>query len=129
MSEVTGQIVKIDEKDSKNGGKYTVINLRGQSKGFYDWDDCGIKPCISNGDTVKIDYDDGNYPRVTGLEIISKGTDTGKACEYSDRDIQITRMCALKCAAQVLANSDMPYDDLVGEITGIAEKLENWIMR
>lgn len=63
------------------------------------------------------------------MEIISKGTDTGPAFEYSDRDIQISRMCALKCAAQALENCHMPYESLAGEIIEIAEQLEKWILR
>jgi len=125
MPEVTGQVEKIEGKQAKNGDEYTTISLKGKRKRLYDWDGHCARAGIATGDTIRIEHDGSEYPRVTGLEKVELGESTGtnENEHQGSKGERETRMCALKCAARVLQSTDQTAT----EITQLAEKLEKWI--
>lgn len=129
MPEVTGQVEKIEGKQAKNGGEYTAITLKGQKNSFYDWGRHCAEAGITAGDTIKIEHDGKEFARVTGLKKLESGEaiETKRRGSQRDKDSQIARMCALKCAASILQGSNLTYEEQVGKIFGLAVKLEDWI--
>lgn len=121
----TGEVENMQSKQAKNGGTYTAIILKGKKKSFYDWDGHCELAGIALGDTVKIEHDGSEFPRVTGLEKLGASKSTGTSGNESEesKDGAETRMCALVCAALVLHGSNPPEE----EITSLAEHLERWI--
>jgi hypothetical protein len=115
----------MQDKQAKNGGQYTAITLKGQKKGFYDWDGHCARAEITAGDMIKIEHDGGEFPRVTNIEKVAAGEslETKEAKEQRCNGELEARMCALGCAALVLHGSRLPGE----EITKLAEKLEKWI--
>lgn len=129
MAEITEQIVKMQVKQASNGGKYTAITLKGK-KNFFDWKGYCEAAEVTPGDTVRIEHGGGEYPRVTSMEKLASGelNTAEREGNQQDRETRITRICALKCAARVLQGSDLSYEERVKRITGLAAKLEEWII-
>jgi len=125
VPEVTGRVEKIQDKQAKNSDVYTTINLNGQKKAFFDWEGRCEAAGITAGDTVRIEHDGSQYPRVTGLEKIefSESTGTNENEHQGSKGERETKMCALECAARVLQSTDQTAT----EITRLAEELEKWI--
>jgi len=125
---VTGKVERMQVKKATNGGKYTVIKLKG--KNFFDWNGYCEAEEVTQGDTVRIEHDGDEYPRVTSMEKLASGEPgaTERGDNQQDKETRITRICALKSAARVLQGSDLSYEERVKKITGLAKKLEEWII-
>ena len=127
MPEITtGQVEKMQVKQASNGGEYTAITLKGQKKGFYDWEGHCEAAGITKGDTVKIEHDGSEFPRVIGLEKLgcSESTGTNESEHQGSKGERAVRICALECAARVLQSTDQTAT----EITRLAEKLVEWLI-
>lgn len=124
MTEVTGRVEKIQDKQAKNNDVYTTINLNGQEKVFFDWEGRCEAAGIATGDTVRLKHDGSEFPRVTGLEKVgaSESTGTNENEHQGSKGERKTRMCALECAARVLQSTDQTAT----EITRLAERLVEW---
>ncbi len=122
----TGEVEKMQIKQARNGGEFKSITLKGQRKSFYDWEGHCEAAGITPGDTVKIEHDGSEFPRVTGLEKVefSESTGTNENEHQESKGERAVRMCALECAARVLQSTDQTAT----EITRLAERLEKWIL-
>ena len=129
MPEVTARVEKIQNKQAKNGDVYTTISLNGQKKVFFDWEGHCEAAGISKGDTVRIEHDGSNFPRVTKMEkaVASEPLDKENSENelQENKDKHTVRICALECAARVLQGTGQTAT----EITTIAERLERWLTR
>jgi len=127
MTEVvtTGEVEKVQIKQARNGDEFKSITLKGQ-KSFYDWNGHCEAAGITAGDTVRIEHDGSQYPRVTGLEKVefSESTGTNENEHQRSNGERETRMCALECAALVLQSTDQTAT----EITRLAERLVEWLI-
>jgi len=125
-AEVTGRVDRIEDRQAKNGGEYNAITLKGRKKPFFDWEGQCKAAEITAGDTVKIEFDDGDFPRVMDIVKVGGGEpiETNESKEQENKDDRATRMCALECAARVLQGTDQP----VTEVTALAERLLEWIL-
>ncbi len=132
MAKATGKVIKLQARKSAKGDSYTVIGLEGQRQAFYDWNSCCTAAGVRAGDTVEIEHSGGNYPRVTGVKKLGAEFKTPQPSQSErpkeNKDTQISRMCALKAAAAMLQNRDMPIKDLKDEATKLAGELHRWIM-
>ena len=121
MPEVTGRVDKLKDKKASNGGEYTAITLvdENEKKTFFDWDGQCAAAGVAVGDTVNIEHDGSDFPRIAGLHKLKavEAVERERVCGQQDRDSQIAKMCALKCAAAVLQGSELTYKTRVGRPT------------
>jgi len=73
MPEVIGRIENMEEKQAANGGTYTVVDIKGEDQGYFDWDGCVVAAEAKVGDTVRIEHSGGKYPRIKGVEKLDQG--------------------------------------------------------
>jgi len=133
MPEVIGRIENMEEKQAANGGTYTVVDIKGEDQGYFDWDGCVVAAEAKVGDTVRIEHSGGKYPRIKGVEKLDQGKggkeETNNNSARTAKDMQIARMCALKAAACLLQNCTLTHEELASEVVVLSERLERWVLR
>jgi len=135
MVEVIGRIDNIEEKQAANGGGYLVVDLEGEEKGFFDWQGHLLASEANIGDTVKIEHSGGKYRRIQSVEKISDKEDVARKSENSSdpevngRERRIVRQSCLKTAVELLGQSESPFQDKELQVTELAKRMEEWVLR
>ncbi|MDK2464212.1 MAG: hypothetical protein QI223_05515 [Candidatus Korarchaeota archaeon] len=139
MPKARGVIAELQEREVTNGGRYIRVRLEGKDSSYFDWEGKLSELGVGRGDQIAFEHTGGKYPRITRVERVVTGSGTArtKNSEKSNslggqpswRDVQIVRMAAVKAAACLLDRADLPYEKKAEEITRLAEKLEQWVLR
>ena len=134
MAEVTGKIENLVPKKSASNDSYTIVDIEGEEQGFFDWDGHVAAAGVSEGDTVRAEFSEGEYPRVQSIEKLASGNGRSRKgkeqkSETTWRDVQIARQCALKAAACVVQDAQLEYQERASEIVAMAERLEQCVLR
>ena len=129
MAEIKGVIEKILDKESKNGDKYVAIKLKGLNQYYYDWKEHHKKAGVKARDSVIIEYGNGKFSRINRLVKTADGKheETMNDQQHYDRDRQIARATALKCATEILKDNE--YDCDPDCVIALSEKFEKWLLR
>ena len=139
MPKARGVVAELQEREVTNGGRYIRVRLEGEDSSYFDWEGKLSELGIARGDEIAFEHTGGKYPRITRVEKVATGSgatrvkhqqkNNSQGTEPSWRDVQIVRMAAVKAAACLLDNADLPYEKKAEEITRLAEKLEQWVLR
>ena len=132
MTEVTGRIESIDEKQAKNGGSYLVVNLEGYDQGFFDWQNHVGAAEVDVGDSVRIEHSDGKFPRIRRLEKIDEDEvkpPPATARRVNGKEQRIVRLSCLKTAVELLSQSELEYETRELQVVELAERMEAWVLR
>ncbi|MFQ6133686.1 MAG: hypothetical protein ACE5R4_16715 [Armatimonadota bacterium] len=136
--EAVGVVSNIAERKSANGGSYTVLDLAGEPKGFFDWGRHVEAAGVSVGDTVRVEHNGGEFPRMQGLKKLAsscggksegENAETNRAAAASGRDRQIVRMSCLKTAVELLGQSELDYETKELQVVDLAKRMEQWVLR
>ena len=134
MPKARGVVAELEEREVTNGGRYIRVRLEGEESSYFDWEGKLSELGVARGDEIAFEHTGGKYPRITRVEKVLTGSDATRGkhdqkrntrgSEPNWRDVQIVRMAAVKAAACLLDNADLPYEKKAEEITRLAEKLE-----
>ena len=130
----TGVIEELEKRETKSGDGYVMARVAGHKDGLFDWKGLTADAGVQVGDRVAIEHGQGQYPRITAVKKISTGSGKQGDLEQvtpkpNGRDVYIARMCAVKASACLLQDSRLEYQQRTNEVLGLAERLEQWILR
>jgi len=124
-----GAITLKQKKRSKNGRHYTLLRLHDMDTGVFDWKDLseGFKP----GDVVRIDYTEGQYPRLQKIEPVTTPIVEEKiegVAEYK-RARAINRAVALKADVDFAneVNGGKQNTITPDKVLELAEEWSKWL--
>ena len=127
-----GQIKKIWENETSSGQRYWAVSIEGQR--YNIWNPKHISG-LTEGDYVSYEFkESGRYRNISKIDRIEDPPTSGPGSPSTehgyrapDRNAQIVRMSVLRSAAEVLYNSDMPWEEKGRYTIELARQFERYV--
>lgn len=112
-----GFVDKVDRIRVEGKKPFDALVINGEK---YSCFDTGLSKTLSEGDHVDFEYQtSGDYKNISKLEILRRGEGAPAPTQHAE----ITKMCALKAAAEYSKSQNL----LINDVLKVADAFLEWI--